>query len=116
MDAFRPVTCAAEVISDGAIAPYQIDAALSAAMIKRAPAYLEINEDVWRATCDARFLQIPLATEGNPVVSAPSSVDAAVAACISMFKKYIDAKQCARPVYWVGHEIHRQNLQSDLEV
>lgn len=48
---FRGVTVAAERITNARQAPFQIDSALTALLTLRRPVYLEVTEDVWRASC-----------------------------------------------------------------
>ena len=48
---FKPVTVAAERITNAKQAPYQIDSAITAMLTERRPIYFEVAEDVWRADC-----------------------------------------------------------------
>ena len=51
VDVFRPVTAAAERVTNARQAPFQIDSVLTAMLTEHRPGYLEVAEDVWRATC-----------------------------------------------------------------
>ena len=53
INVFRPVTVAAERISDAHRGTCQIDSALIAMLTYKRPVYLEITEDCWRAPCQA---------------------------------------------------------------
>jgi TPP-dependent 2-oxoacid decarboxylase len=63
LEAFHAITFAAVEITNGSEAPFQIDSVLTAAVAHMGPVYIEVAEDVWRATCDHGPLSIPLNTE-----------------------------------------------------
>ena len=50
IDVFRNYTVSAQRVTNAIEAPYQIDAALLASITHRLPSYLEVLEDVWRAS------------------------------------------------------------------
>lgn len=51
IDVFRPVTAAAERVTNAIRAPLQIDSVLTTMIREKQPVYLEVAEDVWRAPC-----------------------------------------------------------------
>lgn len=104
IDVFRPVTAAAERITNATQAPFQIDSVLTAMLTEHRPGYLEVTEDVWRARCAAP--QGTLSSGAGAIVTA-SEVDAAVAATLSLL--------AARPrvLLWAGVELQRFGLQED---
>ena len=101
---FRPVTVAAERITNAKQAPYQIDSALTALITHKRPVYFEISEDVWRASCIAPEGRL---TSGADARVAVSEVDEAVAATLELIQ--------SRPksIFWAGVEIQRYRLQEE---
>ena len=99
---FRPVTAAAERISDGVQAPYQIDSVLTAMLTQLRPGYLEITEDVWRAPCPAPEGRL---VSGAGAIVTRSLTAPAVAATVALLAH--------RPqtVLWAGAELQRLGLQ-----
>ncbi|HEV7586612.1 MAG TPA: thiamine pyrophosphate-binding protein, partial [Longimicrobium sp.] len=53
LEVYRQVTVDAQVLSNAALAPLQIDGALTACLSARRPVYLEVMEDVWSTPCPA---------------------------------------------------------------
>lgn len=104
IDVFRPVTAAAERVTNAVQAPFQIDSILTAMLTEHRPGYLEIAEDVWRATCSAPHGT--LSSGANAIVTS-SDVDAAVEATVSLLR--------LRPqiVLWAGVELQRFGLQDE---
>ena len=102
VDVFRPVTAAAERVTNATQAPFQIDSVLTAMLTEHRPGYLEVAEDVWRATCSAPHGT--LASGAHAFVTS-SDVDAAVAATVSLLS------QRPRTVLWAGVELQRFGLQ-----
>lgn len=102
MELFRPVTAAAERIVDARLAPFQIDAALTALVTQKQPVYLEVAEDVWRAACQAPTGTI---SASGPVSISVSEAKAAALATVELLK--------ARPksIFWAGVELQRLGLQ-----
>ena len=49
---FRPITAAAERITNARQAIFQIDSALTALLTEKRPVYFEVAEDVWRFPCE----------------------------------------------------------------
>ncbi len=99
---FRPITVAAERITNAAQAPFQIDSALTALITHLQPVYLEVTEDVWRATCIGPKEKL---VSGAGRIITVSEADEAVAASIALIK--------SRPksIFWAGIEIQRLGLQ-----
>jgi len=103
---FRPITAAAERITDARQAPYQIDSALVALLTHQRPAYLEIAEDLWRAPCPP--------PQGELQVDAPASIT--VSGVEQAVKATVDLI-CSRPkaLFWAGVELQRLGLQTEFE-
>ncbi len=99
---FRPVTAAAERITNARQAPYQIDSVLTAMLTQKRPGYLEVTEDVWRAPCPPPAGEI--ASGAGDIVTASDAAEA-VAATMALIR--------ARPktVLWAGVEIQRYGLE-----
>ncbi|MBU6953524.1 alpha-keto acid decarboxylase family protein [Hahella sp. HN01] len=98
---FEQVTVAAEVLSNAAEAPLQIDRALTAAISKRRPIYLEAWQNVWGEPC--REPEHPLRPQ--PPVSDRASLRAVVDETL---QRLVNAK---RGVIMLGIEIARYGLQ-----
>lgn len=101
---FRPITAAAERITDAVQAPYQIDSALTAMLTQQRPGYLELTEDVWRAECRAPAGS--LVSGSGAIVTRPVTADA-VAATLELLTR--------RPkvVLWAGADLGRLGLQDE---
>ena len=104
VDVFRPVTAAAERVTNARQAPFQIDSVLTAMLTEHRPGYLEVAEDVWRATCSPPHGT--LSSGVNAIVSF-SEVDAAVAATMSLLSRR------PRTVLWAGVELQRFGLHEE---
>ena len=74
IDAFRPVTVAAEQVTNAAQAPAKIDAVISTMVSAGRPGYLEVFEDVWRKRCRAPRGELESASHEG----CPSNTQAAV--------------------------------------
>ncbi|MBC7778352.1 MAG: alpha-keto acid decarboxylase family protein, partial [Phycisphaerae bacterium] len=98
LNVFRQVTIAAERISNGIEAPFQIDAALSACVSRSGPVYLEVLEDVWRATCQPPAAPLPIGQSYVTNTSNESTLAQALEATKDLILKYQD------PFFWVGSE------------
>ncbi len=101
---FRPITAAAERITDANQAIYQIDSALSALIQQKRPVYLEIAEDVWRAPCKPPVGEL---NKLGPVSIAVSEVDTAVQATLSLMTSK------PKSIFWAGIELQRYGLQDE---
>ncbi|MDQ5807521.1 MAG: thiamine pyrophosphate-binding protein [Actinomycetota bacterium] len=104
VEVFRPVTAAAERVTNAAQAPFQIDSVLTAMLTERRPGYLEVSEDVWRAPCAA-----PAGTlvSGVDAIVTAGDVQPAVAATMSLLQRR------PRTVLWAGVELQRYGLQEE---
>lgn len=101
IDVFRPVTVAAERVSDARRAPYQIDSTLTALLTRKRPVYLEFAEDVWRAACRAPEGSL----ESDPGMSiAVSEASEAAAAAIQLIRSKMGC------IFWAGIELQRFGL------
>jgi indolepyruvate decarboxylase len=98
---FRPITAAAERITNGAQAKFQIDAALTALLTQQRPVYFEIAEDVFRAQCDRPHGTLKSGVKDTITVS---DADAAVAATVQLMKSK------PKSIFWAGVEIQRFDL------
>lgn len=101
LELFRPITAAAERIVDARLAPFQIDAALTALITQQQPVYLEVAEDVWRAECSQPTGD--LTAQGAISVSV-SDAKAAALATIEQLKSRPKA------IFWAGVELQRLGL------
>jgi indolepyruvate decarboxylase len=101
---FRPITAAAERITNARQAPYQIDSVLTAMLTERRPGYLEVAEDVWRAPCCTP--EGTLSSGAGDYVTS-SETDQAVDATMALLS--------IRPriVLWAGVELQRFGLQDE---
>lgn len=99
---FRPITAAAERITDSVQAPYQIDSALTAMLTQQRPGYLEVTEDVWRAPCRAPVGRL---VSGAGAIVTRSVTDQAVAATMDLLRRR------PRTVLWAGIELQRRQQQ-----
>lgn len=99
---FRPVTVAAERITDARQAVYQIDSALTAMLTYQRPAYLEVTEDVWRATCSKPQGRLQ---SGEGAIIAVSETEKAVQAAMALIGKQ------SKFIFWAGVELQRKGLQ-----
>ncbi len=101
---FRPITAAAERITNAAQAIYQIDSALTALLAEKRPVYFEVAEDVWRTPCPR-----PVAALNN---NGPSSVtvgeeNEAAAATVATLQKR------GKCIFWAGIELQRYGLEGE---
>ena len=101
---FRPVTVAAERITNAKQAPFQIDSALTALITYKRPVYIEITEDVWRAACMAPQGML---TSGADAKVTVSEVDEAVAETLKLIQNR------PKSIFWAGVEIQRYGLQEE---
>lgn len=104
LDVYRQVTVDAQVISNAALAPEQIDAALTACLSERKPVYLEVMENVWSTECPAPEGEIvprPRPTTAGNLRTLAKAVDASIA--------LIEAHE-RRPILWGGEEIDRYHI------
>ncbi|WP_202819780.1 alpha-keto acid decarboxylase family protein [Thaumasiovibrio subtropicus] len=99
---FRPVTAAAERITNAQQAPYQIDSALTAMLTKHQPVYLEISEDVWRECCHTPQGTLASGTGKQVTVS---DADIAAQATLALIEKKSNV------LLWAGIELQRFGLQ-----
>lgn len=109
LDVYRQVTVDAQVISNAALAPEQIDAALTACLSEWQPVYLEVMENVWSTECRAPEGQIvprPRPTTAGNLRTLAKAVEASIA--------LIDAHE-RRPILWGGEEIDRYRLADTFE-
>jgi indolepyruvate decarboxylase len=105
IEVFRPVTAAAERVTNAKQAPFQIDSVLTAMLTELRPGYLEFTEDVWRATCSAPP-GTALSSGAHAIVTA-SDASEAIAAVVSLLR------QRPRTVLWAGVELQRFGLQDE---
>jgi len=104
IEVFRPVTVAAERITNAAQAPYQIDSALTAMLNESRPVYLEVAEDVWRAEC---FAPAGILERQQPGSITRSEVEDAVQATVKLIKSK------SKALFWAGMELDRYDLQDE---
>ncbi len=101
---FRPITAAAERITNAAQATFQIDAALTALLTQKRPVYLEVTEDVWRAPCRAPQGRL---TSGADAMITVSEAQAAAQATVELMVSK------PKSIFWAGVELQRYGLQEE---
>jgi indolepyruvate decarboxylase len=101
---FRPITVAAERITNAAQAPFQIDSVLTALLTHSRPVYLEVTEDVWRARCNAPEGSL---SSGKGRIVTVSEANNAIEASMKLIR--------SRPksIFWAGIELQRLGLQEE---
>jgi len=101
INAYRQVTVDAQRITNSALAPQQIDSAISACISLKQPVYLEILQNVFTELCDPpQGTLTPLQAPGNT-----TQTEKAVAATVETIQKL------GSPIFWVGNEVSRLSLQ-----
>jgi indolepyruvate decarboxylase len=101
---FRPVTVAAERITNARQATYQIDSALTAMLTHKRPVYLEITEDTWRTTCQAPAGVLRSGADDTRAVSETAQAVTAAMALIQSKPKSL---------FWAGIELQRFGLEKE---
>lgn len=103
---FRPITAAAERITNGRQAPFQIDSALTALLTEKRPVYFEVAEDVWRVPCDPPQGNLVSGIHAINTNNAQDIKDA-VSATIALIKER------PKSIFWAGTELQRFGLEDD---
>ena len=101
---FRPITAAAERITDARRAPFQIDSALTALLTDHRPVYLEVTEDVWRTECPPPQGEL---TSGRGAFIKNSETADAVTATLKLIQSR------SKAIFWAGVELQRFGLQDE---
>ncbi|MFT5821746.1 MAG: TPP-dependent 2-oxoacid decarboxylase [Crocinitomix sp.] len=101
INAYSQVTVDTQKITNSALAPQQIDCALSACISLKQPVYLEICQNVFTEYCDAPSTELEVLL---PVGNADQTAGA-VTAVIDLIKSF------GSPIFWVGNEVSREGLQ-----
>ncbi|MGB1090776.1 MAG: alpha-keto acid decarboxylase family protein [Oceanobacter sp.] len=101
---FRPVTAAAERITNARQAPFQIDSAITAMLTQKRPIYLEVSEDVWRTPCEKPVGKLESGI--NDTITIGEAKEAAQAT-FDMITKGRRKKS----IFWAGVELQRYGLQ-----
>lgn len=101
---FRGVTVAAERITNARQAPFQIDSVLTALLTYRRPVYLEVTEDVWRASCIRPQGRL---SSGAEAIITVSETDSAVAATLQILGSL------PKMAFWAGIELQRLGLEDE---
>ncbi|MFL5537672.1 MAG: alpha-keto acid decarboxylase family protein [Longimicrobiaceae bacterium] len=105
LEVYRQVTIDAQVVSNAALAPLQIDSAITACLSARRPVYLEVMEDVWSTPCPAP--EGRLAPRERPVTAANRKMLArAVGEAVELIASRMP------PILWGGEEIDRLDLHA----
>jgi indolepyruvate decarboxylase len=99
---FKPITVAAERITNAKQAPFQIDSAITAMLTEKRPIYFEVAEDVWRTPCAKP--QGILTSGVNNTITISEAANAAKATIELMLSK-------PKSIFWAGIELQRFNLQ-----
>ena len=105
LEVYRQVTVDAQVISNGGLAPRQIDGALAACLAERRPVYLEITENTFKAPCGPPAGTIDVARRPSNRKLLCQAVTAAAA----------KIKESCRPIFWGGEEIDRLRLADQFQ-
>jgi indolepyruvate decarboxylase len=106
LEVYRQVTVDAQVLSNAALAPLQIDGALTACLSARRPVYLEVMEDVWSTPCPAP--EGKLAPRERPVTEANGKM---LKAAVDEAVKLVASRM--PPILWGGEEIDRLGLHAE---
>ena len=101
---FRPITAAAERITNAEQAIYQIDSALTALLAQKRPVYFEVAEDVWRTPC-LRPVE-KLNTNGPSSITVGDEKEAAAATIATLQKR-------GKCIFWAGIELQRYALEQE---
>ena len=104
-DVFANVTTEAVVIDDPATAPAKIDAALSAAISRSRPVYIEGLKDVWGMPCAA-----PVGTIQRETFSCDQ---AALAEAVERTAEHL--RRAKKPIVWTDVLIGRYHLTEEFE-
>jgi len=105
LEVYRQVTVDAQVISNGGLAPRQIDGALSACLAERRPVYLEFNENTFKAPCSA--------PDGTLTAARRTSNRKLLCQAVAATADKIRASR--RPIFWGGEEIDRLRLADSFQ-
>lgn len=109
LDVYRTVTVDAQVISNAALAPEQIDTALTACLSERRPVYLEVMENVWSTACPAPEGRI-VARDRPTTEANRRTLQKAVAASLELIERHE-----RRPILWGGEEVDRYRLSDTFQ-
>jgi indolepyruvate decarboxylase len=109
LDVYRTVTVDAQVLSNAALAPEQIDSALTACLSQRRPVYLEVMENVWATECPPPEGEI-VARERPTTEANRRTLARAVQASLALIERHE-----RRPILWGGEEIDRYRLADGFE-
>jgi indolepyruvate decarboxylase len=104
-DVYANVTTEAIVIDDAATAPAKIDAALSAAISRSRPVYIEALKDVWAAQCAA--------PAGKIAREAFFCDEAALAEAVERTAEHL--RRAKKPIVWTDVLIGRYHLTDEFE-
>jgi indolepyruvate decarboxylase len=112
---FRPVTAAAERITNGKQAPFQIDSALTALLTEKRPVYFEVTEDVWRVPCPRPEGKLKAGTHAI-ITNSEQDLQKAVDETMKVITKDVsfltkDRSKKREVIFWAGVEIQRYGLQ-----
>ncbi|MBE0370647.1 alpha-keto acid decarboxylase family protein [Pseudoalteromonas sp. MMG013] len=99
---FKPITVAAERITNAQQAPFQIDSAITAMLTQKRPIYFEVAEDVWRTPCVKPTGK--LSSGVNATITISEAANAAKATINMMLKR-------PKSIFWAGVELQRYGLQ-----
>ncbi|KZW99129.1 hypothetical protein JL49_19265 [Pseudoalteromonas luteoviolacea] len=101
---FRPITVAAERVTNALQAPFQIDSALTALLSEQRPIYFEVTEDIWRSQCQRP--QSRIRERQNDTLTVSCAQEAAQATLELMLSK-------PKSIFWAGIELQRLGLQDE---
>ncbi len=104
-DVYANVTTAAIVIDDAATAPAKIDAALSAAISRSRPVYIEALKDLWAASCAA--------PAGKIARESFFCDEAALAEAVERTAEHL--RRAKKPIVWTDVLIGRYHLTEEFE-
>jgi len=104
-EAMKVATVACVEVSDAALAPEQIDFALTAMLTHSKPVYIEVLQNIFGVACSQ-----PVGTlAAVPLISEPPNLEAA------LDEAWTKINTATLPVLWAGVEIQRLGLQGLLQ-
>ncbi|MFB9476661.1 thiamine pyrophosphate-dependent enzyme [Nonomuraea salmonea] len=98
LSTYRLVTASAARAGTAAAVPGVVDAAISTAVKRKRPVYIEINRDIWTASC-------PAPSGSLPVTEPPAGTEEQLAGTIAGL-----VRAATKPLVLVGIEVQRYGL------
>lgn len=105
LEMYRRITVAAEQLKNPALAPGQIDQAITTCLTESRPIYLETFEDIYAQPCAAPEGELAASPVPAPAANLQDAVSAAAA----------KIKASQHPILWGGVEVQRYRIQDSFE-